>query len=104
MGVDLATNSHGLRDYEYRYERTPDTLLVANFPELHDVQHYRLQEITDLMKQAADEDGVAFIDLRDSVKNQDSSKVWVTRPDPHPNSLANKFYADALCQKLRTLQ
>jgi GDSL-like Lipase/Acylhydrolase family len=25
MGVDLATNSHGLRDYEYRYERTPDT-------------------------------------------------------------------------------
>jgi hypothetical protein len=79
-------------------------LLVANFPELHDVQHYRLQEITDLMKQAADEDGVAFIDLRDSVKNQDSSKLWVTRPDPHPNSLANKFYADALYQKLRTLQ
>ena len=74
MGVDLATNSHGLRDYEYRYERTPDTLLVANFPELHDAQHYRLQEITDLMKQAADEDGVAFIDLRDFVNNEDSSK------------------------------
>jgi lysophospholipase L1-like esterase len=79
-------------------------LLVASFPELHDVQNYRLQEITDLIRKAADENGVAFIDLLDSIKNQESSKLWVTRPDPHPNSLANKFFADALYQKLRMLQ
>lgn len=79
-------------------------LLVASFPELHDVQHYRLQEITDLIKQAADENGVAFIDLLDSVKNQDSSSLWITPSDPHPSSLADKFFADALYQKLRTLQ
>jgi lysophospholipase L1-like esterase len=84
--------SHGIR------------LLVANFPELHDVKHYRFQEITDLVKQAADQNNVAFIDLLDSVKNEDSSSLWVTPPDPHPNSLADKLFADALYQKLRTLR
>jgi lysophospholipase L1-like esterase len=79
-------------------------LLVVSLPELHDVQHYRFQEITDLVKQAADENGIAFIDLLDSVKNQDSSTLWVTPPDPHPNSLANKFFSDALYQKLHTLE
>ncbi len=34
MGVDLATNSHGLRDYEYRYERTPDTLRIVMLGDL----------------------------------------------------------------------
>jgi hypothetical protein len=58
----------------------------------------------DLVKQAAGENGVAFIDLLKSVKNQNSSSLWVTPPDPHPNSVANKFFADALYQKLRTLQ
>jgi lysophospholipase L1-like esterase len=57
-----------------------------------------------LIKQAADENGVAFIDLLDSVKNQDSSSLWITPSDPHPSSLADKFFADALYQKLRTLQ
>lgn len=78
-------------------------LLVASLPELHDVQHYRLQEITDLVNEAARENGVAFIDLLGSVKSEDSSKLWVTQPDPHPNSLANKLFADALYQKLRTM-
>src|SRR5262249_8857800 len=78
--------SHGIR------------LLVASLPELHDVKNYRLQEITDLVRQAADENGVAFIDLLQSVSNQDSSNLWVTPSDPHPNSLANKFFADALYQ------
>lgn len=84
--------SHGIR------------LLVTSLPELHDVRHYRLQEITDLVKQAADENGVAFVDLLESVRDQDSSKLWVTPADPHPNSLANKLFADALYQKLRALQ
>ena len=84
--------SHGIR------------LLVASFPELHDVKHYRFQEIADLAKQAADENNAAFIDLLDSVKNEDSSSLWVTPSDPHPNARADKLFADALYQKLRTLQ
>jgi lysophospholipase L1-like esterase len=79
-------------------------LLIASLPELHDVQHYRFQEITDLVKQAAYENGAAFVDLLPSVKDQDSSRLWVTKPDPHPNALANKFFADALYQQLRTME
>lgn len=36
-------------------------LLIANLPELHDVQHYRLQNITDLVHEAADENGVLLL-------------------------------------------
>ncbi len=78
--------------------------LIASLPELHDVQHYRFQEITDLLNQTADEEGAAFLDLLPSVQDQDSSRLWVTKPDPHPNVLANKFFAEALFRKLRTVE
>lgn len=99
--LDAKTYLRKLADYCQAHDVR---LLVASFPELHDVKHYRFQEITDLMKQASDEDNIAFIDLLDSVRNEDSSSLWVTVPDPHPNSRADKLFADALYQKLRTLR
>jgi lysophospholipase L1-like esterase len=45
-------------------------LLIANLPELHDVAHYRFQRITDLVRQAADENGAAFVDLLPYLKDQ----------------------------------
>ncbi len=71
-------------------------LVIVSWPELHDVQHYRLQKITDLIHAVADSEGVPFVDLLPSVKDQDSSKLWVTAPDPHPNGYANGLYTDYL--------
>jgi lysophospholipase L1-like esterase len=79
-------------------------LLIASLPELHDVKHYRFQLITELVHQAADENGVAFVDLLDYLRDQDSSKLWVTPPDPHPNAFANKLIAEGEFKALRGLE
>jgi len=79
-------------------------LLVADHPELHDVKHYRFQKITDLIRDAAAENNVAFVDLLPYVRDQDSASLWVTPPDPHPNALAHKLLADGIFEALQKLQ
>jgi lysophospholipase L1-like esterase len=78
-------------------------LLIASLPELHDVQHYRLQKITDLVHEAADEEGVAFVDLLPYVQGVPSPELWVTPPDPHPDGLAHKLFADGIFEALEKL-
>jgi lysophospholipase L1-like esterase len=78
-------------------------LLIASMPELHDVQHYRLQRITDLVHEAADENGVHFVDLLPYVQGVPSPELWVTPPDPHPNGLAHKLFADGIFEALEKL-
>jgi lysophospholipase L1-like esterase len=79
-------------------------LVIANYPELHDVKNYRLQPITDLVQAEAAENGAVFVDLLPYVRDQQSSSLWVTPPDPHPNAFANKFLADGLFATLEKLQ
>jgi lysophospholipase L1-like esterase len=78
-------------------------LLIASLPELHDVQHYRLQKITDLVHEAADENDVAFVDLLPYVQGVPSPELWVTPPDPHPDGLAHKLFADGIFDALQKL-
>lgn len=78
-------------------------LLVASLPELHDVQNYRFQTVTDLVRRAAEDNGVAFADVLPHLRAQASSKLWVTPPDPHPNGYANGFIASGLFEALQRL-
>ena len=78
-------------------------LLIASMPELHDVQHYRLQRITDLVHEAADQNGVPFVDLLPYVQGVPSPELWVTPPDPHPNGLAHKLFAGGIFEALGRL-
>jgi lysophospholipase L1-like esterase len=78
-------------------------LLIANHPELHDVGHYHFQSITDLVRRTADQFGVGFVDLLPYLKDQDSSMLWVTPPDPHPNALAHKLLAQGLFDALQKI-
>jgi lysophospholipase L1-like esterase len=71
-------------------------LVIVNLPELHDVKNYRFGRVTDLMRQAAEENGAVFVDVLPAMVDQQSSKLWVTPPDPHPNSYANELIAKAL--------
>jgi lysophospholipase L1-like esterase len=79
-------------------------LLIVSLPELHDVQDYKLQAITDLVHQAALEEGVHFADMLPYVKDQKSSALWVTPPDPHPNGYANQFYAKGVMDALQRME
>jgi hypothetical protein len=78
-------------------------LLIASMPELHDVQHYRLQKISDLVHEAADQNGVPFVDLLPYVQAVPSPELWVTPPDPHPNGLAHKLFAQGIFEALEKL-
>src|SRR5215469_3890474 len=78
-------------------------LLIASLPELHDVQHYRLPRITDLVHEAADENDVPFVDLLPYVQGVPSPELWVTPPDPHPNGLAHKLFAQGIFEALEKL-
>jgi lysophospholipase L1-like esterase len=79
-------------------------LLIAHLPELHDVQNYPFQSITDLVRLSAAENGVEFIDLLPNFKGTSSEKLWVTVPDPHPNSLAHQLIAEGLFAKLQAMR
>ena len=79
-------------------------LVIVNLPELHDVKDYRFGRITDLVRQAADENGAAFVDVLPAMADQPSAKLWVTPPDPHPNAYANELIAKALFAALQKLR
>jgi lysophospholipase L1-like esterase len=79
-------------------------LLIVSLPELHDVQNYRFQRITDLVHQAAGEFGVPFVDILTHLKTHESSKLWVTPPDPHPNGFANEFIAQGIYEALQGMK
>lgn len=78
-------------------------LLVAHLPELHDVQNYRFGLVTDLVRQAASENQVPFVDVLPNLQSQPSASLWVTPPDPHPNGFANEFIAAGLFDALQRL-
>jgi lysophospholipase L1-like esterase len=78
-------------------------LLVANLPELHDVRNYRFGRVTELLRATAAENGVEFVDLLPYLQDQESTKLWVTAPDPHPNAFANQFLAAGLFDALQKL-
>ena len=79
------------------------TLVIASLPELHDVKNYRFDLVTQLVKEAAAENGAIFVDLLPSVRGEPSEALWVTPPDPHPNALANGLIAAGLFATLRGL-
>jgi lysophospholipase L1-like esterase len=78
-------------------------LLIAYLPELHDVGNDPLRRIAELVRQAADENGAEFLDVLPEIKQQDSTKLWVSPTDPHPNAFANELIAKALFRKLQTM-
>jgi lysophospholipase L1-like esterase len=79
-------------------------LLVASLPELHELDPYPLQSITDLVRQAAVEDGADFIDILPALKAEPPAQLWVAPSGPHPNSHAHALIAAALFSKLASME
>jgi len=86
-----------LRDYCKQHDIG---VLIASIPEIHDVQHYQLQSITDLAHGMADENGFEFVDSLDWLRAVDSPKLWIAAGDPHPNVLGHQLIAQAMFSKL----
>ncbi len=78
-------------------------LLIAHLPELHDVQNYHFGSVTELVRQAANENDAPFVDLLPAMQFQASEDLWVTPPDPHPNAFANELIAAGLYSALQKI-
>lgn len=79
-------------------------LLVASLPDLHQLDPYPLQSITALAQQAALADGADFFDVLPALKAEVPAQLWVSPTDPHPNSRADALIAQALFDKLLTME
>jgi GDSL-like Lipase/Acylhydrolase family len=71
-------------------------LVIANIPELHDIERYQFAAVTDLVRETARESDIQFIDLLPALRGHKSSELWVTGSDPHPNALAHQLIAAGL--------
>jgi len=77
-------------------------LIIANLPELHDVRHYRFEQISRLVQSAANQYGAGYVDILPDLKNEDSAGLWVTPEDPHPNARAHDLIAHGLHRALKS--
>ena len=71
-------------------------LLIVNYPELRELESYRFDRVRGLLEGVAARNDTGYLDLYTAVRNEDEPKLWVTKPDPHPNGYAHKLFADAL--------
>lgn len=78
-------------------------LLIVHYPELRQLQDYPFADVERRLRAEADRLGAPYLDLLESVREVEPSRLWVTVPDPHPNGYANELFADALYNKIVSL-
>lgn len=71
-------------------------LIVVDYPELRELDPYPFSDVSDKIVALASELNVEYVSLLPAVQGQSPDELWVTVPDPHPNSYANKLFADSL--------
>jgi lysophospholipase L1-like esterase len=76
-------------------------LLVAMLPELHDPQGSLFADIRAFYRSAATEAGAHFVDLQDSLPDNQWRRYWVSADDAHPNAEACDHFAQALAAELQ---
>ena len=79
-------------------------LLVASLPDLHQLDPYPLQAITDRAQRAALAVGADFVDVLPALQGVPPRQLWVSPTDPHPNARAHGLIAAALFRKLIALE
>jgi lysophospholipase L1-like esterase len=76
-------------------------LYMAMTPDIHNLQNYPLGFIHDAMKEIAQQNGYAYLDLHPAFKDIRAEDVWAMPGDPHPNSLGHERMADAIYPMLK---
>lgn len=71
-------------------------LLIASYPELHEVAPYPFAEVDERLRAMAAEKGVEFLPLAPSVADLKPETLWVSPGDAHPNRIANERFAASL--------
>jgi lysophospholipase L1-like esterase len=77
-------------------------IMLVNYPELHELNPYPFQYVTDAVKSIADAANIPFLDLLPGIKDFTPETLWVSPTDAHPNKKANETFAAAIERSLRT--
>ena len=80
-------------------------LVIIEYPELRDLAPYPFSAISEKIRSLTNAVGADYISLLPAVQGQDPASLWVTVPDPHPNTRAAGLFAQYLAPQLaRALQ
>jgi len=71
-------------------------LYLAMTPDVHNLAHYELGDIHEIMRRIAAEDGYVYVDLLPAFGTLAPEQVWAMPGDPHPNALGHELMAKAL--------
>ena len=74
--------------------------MIHNIPELRDLNNYRFNNETNIIKNFAKKKKIYFVDSFNYLKNENEEDLWVTNLDPHANDYAHKIIADFLSKKM----
>ena len=77
--------------------------VIHNIPELRDLNNYKFENETKIIKNFAKTKQILYINSFDVLKNHKPESLWVTPLDPHANDKAHKIIADNLFKNLKFL-
>lgn len=71
-------------------------LYLAMIPDMHDLPHYRLGFVHQVVQEMAVRHGFRYVDLYPSVQDLPPERIWVMPGDPHPNATGHARMAERL--------
>lgn len=71
-------------------------LVFLNIPDLHSFDPYPFSLANKYIEKLTAKKGIYYLNLLETVENENSKKLWVSTEDPHPNGSANKLFCDSL--------
>jgi lysophospholipase L1-like esterase len=76
-------------------------LLVADYPELHELNDYPFADVSRKIAAVAAVNRVPYVSLLPAVAHHVPSSLWVSPTDAHPNRIANEAFAREIERALR---
>ena len=75
-------------------------LIIHNIPELRDLNNYKFNRETDIIKRFSKNNNIDFINSIEVLNKYEEEELWVTKEDPHANDKAHKIIADFLIKEI----
>jgi lysophospholipase L1-like esterase len=99
----LAENRAAIKHLAELCQKNKVQLLIASYPELHELKNYPLPVATEHIRSMAAECQVPFVDLLPTMAQHDPKTLWVSDEDTHGNGLACRIAAQTISEALRAI-
>jgi lysophospholipase L1-like esterase len=98
----LEENRAALRHLVDLCKKNNIRLLIANYPELHELKNYPFPQATEYIRSLAAESQVPFVDLLPAFAPHAPESLWVSNEDTHGNALACQIAAQGIYEALKS--